>query len=70
MLHIPNVVDDILTDVVRTVTDSVDGFIDKVDDDVDNGEVFGISVEVGSSLILDATDVLISLDVVLVSEVF
>ena len=70
MLHIPNVVDDILTDAVRTVTDSVDGFIDKVDDDVDNGEVFGILVELGSSLILDATDVLISLDVVLVSEVF
>lgn len=50
MLHIPNVVDDILTDafkvvrcvVVITVTDSVDGFIDKVDDDVDNEEVFGI----------------------------
>lgn len=55
------------------VTDSVDGFIDKVDDDVNNEEVFGISVDVGSffiSLILEATDVLISLDVVLVSEVF
>lgn len=80
MLHIPNVVDDILTDafkvvrcvVVITVTDSVDGFIDKVDDDVDNEEVFGIWVELGSffiSLILEATDVLISLDVALVSEV-
>lgn len=58
------------------ITDSVDGFIDKVDDDdVDNEEVFGISVELGNifiSLILEATGVLISLDVdgALVSEVF
>lgn len=87
--NIPNVVEDILTagallvfKVVRCVLtfsklavvgSLVEDFIDKVDDDVSNGEVFGISVELGSffvSLMLDAADVLISLDGVLVSKVF
>lgn len=51
----------------------VEEFLDKVDDDVGNGEVFGISVELGSffvSLMLELADVLISLDGVLVSKVF
>lgn len=88
-INLPNVVEDILTagdvvvfEVVRCVLtfnklavvgSSVEDFIDKVDDDVGNGEVFGISVELGSffvSLMLDVADVLISLDGVLVSKVF
>jgi hypothetical protein len=51
---------------------SVEDIIDKGDDD-GNGEVFGISVELGSlfvSLMLEVADVLISLDGVLVSKVF
>lgn len=58
---------------LAVVGSSVEDFIDKVDDDVGNGEVFGISVELGSffvSLMLTVADVLISLDGVLVSKVF